>query len=80
MNNENYFEDLFVSMPDYRKIVLLTLLFQNDNDLLQEIGFSERDNNRSNLEFKKCLIEQHEEYIDYVKNKEETFIEKFLNK
>ena len=53
---------------------------KNDKDLLLEIGFSERDIDRLNLEFKNILIEQHEEYLDYVKNKEESVIEKFLNK
>ena len=42
--------------------------------------FCERDNNRLNLEFKNILIEQHEEYFDYVKYEEESIIEKFLNK
>ena len=43
MDNINYFEDLFESIPDYRKIVLLMFLFQDDKNLLREIGFSERD-------------------------------------
>ena len=40
MNNENYFIDMFESIPDYRKIVLLIFLIQNDKNLLTEIGFS----------------------------------------
>ena len=36
-------------------------LIKNDKDLLLEIGFSERDINRLNLEFKNILKEQHEE-------------------
>ena len=43
MDNVNYFKDLFESIPDYRKIVLLMFLFQDDKNLLREIGFSERD-------------------------------------
>ena len=76
----NYFKDLFESIPDYKKIVLLISLIQNDENLLHEIGFSERDINHLILEFKKSLIDQHEEYLDYVKNKEESILEKFLNK
>ena len=53
MNNGKYFKDLFESITDYRKIVLIIFLFQNDKDLLREVGFSERDINRLNLEFKK---------------------------
>ena len=80
MDNSNYFRDLFESIIDYRKIVLLIFLIQNDKDLLREIGFSERNINRLNLEFKNFLLEQHEEYLDYIKNEEESVIEKFLNK
>ena len=39
MNNENYFEDLLQSIPDYRKIVLLVFLIQNDIDLITKCGF-----------------------------------------
>ena len=80
MMNPIFFKDIFESIPDYRKIVLLILLIQNDKDLLPEIGFSERDINHLNLELKNVLIEQHEEYLDYIKNEEESIIEKILNK
>ena len=33
-----------------------------------------------NLEFKNILLEQNEEYLDYIKNEEESILEKFLNK
>ena len=76
----NYFKDIFESIPDYRKIVFLIFLIQNDKNLLKEIGFSERDINLLNLEFKNILLEGYEEYLDYIKNEEESVIEKFLNK
>ena len=79
MNNSNYFTDNFGSKPDYRKTVLFLFLFKNDKNLLLEIGFSERDFNRLNLEFKNNLIEQRDEYLDYVKNEEESCIERLLN-
>ena len=63
MNNENYFKDLFESIRDSRKIVLLKFLFQNDKNLLTEIGSSKNDINRSNLELKKILLEQNENYL-----------------
>ena len=44
------------------------------------IGFSERDINRLNLEFRNFLLEQHEEYLDYIKKEEESVIEKTFNK
>ena len=62
MNNSNYFRDLFESIPDYRKIVLLIFLIQNDKNLLKEIGFSENDINLLNLEFKNILLEEYENY------------------
>ena len=80
MNYENYFKDIFESIPDYRKIVLLKFLIQNDKNLLKEIGFNERDVNLLNLEFKNILLEGSEEYLDYIKNEEESVIENFLNK
>ena len=71
---------MFESIEDYRKIVLLIYIFQNDENLLREIGFSERDNYRLNLEYKNIIIEQREEYLAYVKNEEESHIEKILSK
>ena len=58
MDNSNYFRDIFESIPDYGKIVLLKFFFQNDEALLRDVGFSGRDINRSNLDYKNNLIEQ----------------------
>ena len=79
MNNINYFKDIIESIPDYRKVVLLIFLIQNDKNLLKEIGFSKNDINRLSIEFKNILIEQHEEWLDYIKNEEESIIEKLLD-
>ena len=67
MNYENYFKDMFESITDYRKIVLLMFLIKNDNDLLTECGFLKDDITRLNLEFKDILMEQNEEYLNYIK-------------
>ena len=80
MNNENYFKELFESIQDYRKIALLIFLIQNDKNLLKEIGFSQHNINLLNLEFKNILLEEFENYLDYIKNEEESILEKFLNK
>ena len=80
MINSKYFRDIFGSILDYKKIVLLWFLIKIDKDLLLEIGFSERDINHLNSELKNILIEQHEDYLKYVKNEEESVHEKFLNK
>ena len=79
MNNVNYFKDIFESIQDYKKIVLLIFLIQNDKNLLHEVGFSQRDINRLSLEFKNILLEEFEEYLSYIKNEEESVLEKFLN-
>ena len=80
MNNENYFKDIFESIPNYRKVVLLIFLIQNDQNLLKEIGFAKADINNLNLEFKNILLEEFENYLDYIKDQEESILEKFLNK
>ena len=78
--NKNYFKDIFESIKDYKKIVLLIFLIQNDKNLLKEIGFSKNDINLLNLEFKNILIEEFENYLDYIKDQEESIIERILNK
>ena len=80
MNYENYFRDLFESIEDFRKIVLIILFIKKDNSLLDEIGSSGRNITRLNLEFKNILTEQHEQYLDYIKNAEESIFEMILNK
>ena len=80
MNNINYFQDLFESIHDYRKIVLLMFLIKDYKTLLKEIGFSKNDINHLSLEVKNILLEEYEENLDYVKNEEESVIERFLNK
>ena len=51
MNNVNCFTDLFESIPGYKKIVLIIFLFQNDKNLLKEVGFSKNDINRLSIDF-----------------------------
>ena len=75
-----YFRELFESIPDYKKIVLLIFLIQNDKNLLNEIGFSKNGINILNLEFKNILLEEFENYLDYIKDQEDSILEKFLNK
>ena len=38
MDNIKYFKDLFESILDYREIVLLVFLIENDVDLIIECG------------------------------------------
>ena len=78
--NDNYFKDSFESIQDYKKIFLLIFLIQNDKNLLNEVGFSKNDINRLNIEFKNILLEEFENYLEYIKDQEESILEKFLNK
>ena len=80
MNNSNYFKDIFESIHDYKKIVILKFLIQNDKKLLEEIGFSKNNINQLPIEFKNILLEELEGYLSYIKNIEESIIEKFLIK
>ena len=78
MDNEKYFKDIFESIHDYKKIVLIKFLIQNDKNLLKEIRFSKNDISLLNFEFKKILIEGHEDYLSYIKNEEESIVERIL--
>ena len=80
MNYENYIKESFESITDYRKIISIIFLIINDRNLLREIGFNKNDNIGLSLEFKKILIDQHEEYLDFVRNEDESSIEKIFNK
>ena len=80
MNNINYFKDIFESIHDYKKIVLLIFLIQNNKDLLKEIGFNENDINLLNKDFKNILMSQNDDLLSYIKNQEESIIEKVFLK
>ena len=67
MDYDNYFKDMFESIPDYRKKVLNMFLFKNNNDLLKECGLLKIDNIPSNKDFKTILMEQNEDYLGYIK-------------
>ena len=47
---------------------------------MKKVGCSETVNTRLNLELKTLLLEQHEDYLDYVKTEEESTVETFLNR
>ena len=80
MDNVNYFKDFFESVPDYRKIVLWMFLIKDDKNLLKDVGFSNDDINQLSFYFKNVLLEEYENYLEYIKNEEESRIGRFLNK
>ena len=80
MNLVIYFTHLFESIPDYKKIVLLIFLIKNYVNFLYECWNLKRDNNFLYKEYKSILLELNEEFLDHIKNEEESVIQKFLNK
>ena len=78
MKNVNSFEVLFESITDYKKLLIVSI--KDDKKLSHEIGSRERDVNRLNVELKEILLEQHENYLEFVKDPEESIIEKILKK
>ena len=67
MDNENYFKEIFESIHEYKKIVLLIFLIQKDKNLLKEIGVSKNNINHLSIEFKNILLEEFEDYLSYIK-------------
>ena len=55
-------------------------LIKNDVNLLYECGFLKGDINFLSKEFKNILLELNEDYLNHIKNQEESIIEKILNK
>ena len=80
MINVNYFTDLFESIPEYKKILVLMFLIKNDVNFLYECGFLKGVINFLYKEFKNLLLELNEDYLDLNKNQGESVLEKFLNK
>ena len=80
MKYGNSCKDMFESILDYRKIVLLKFLIQNDDDIITDCGFLRKDINSLNDEIENNLREQNEKYLDYIKNEEEAVLKRFPDK
>ena len=78
MNHLNFFKDMFVSIQDFSKILLIMFFFKNEGDLLHESVYLKKDNNRLRLQNKKVSMEQNDDYLDYIKNQEKSIIEEIL--
>ena len=77
MEDIKYFEDLFKSIPDYKKIVLLCFIIKQDINLLREFGMSENFINELYKQFKKIAENDIDEYNYHIKNLEESILERF---
>ena len=81
MKYENFLKKNFETIPHCRKIVIFIFLNKNNDDLLKERGgFLKSDINRMNKKSKNSLMEQNEEYLEYLKIEEESIIKKTLKK
>ena len=63
MDHVIYFSDLFKSIPDCRKIVLLMFLSKNNVALSNECGFIKSDINRLCTEFRNVLMEKRRKIL-----------------
>ena len=54
----------------------MLFLIKNDIDLLNECGFLKNDNNCFYLELKNTLMEEIDEYLHGIKNRDESLIER----
>ena len=54
-------------------------LIKNDVNFSYDCGFIKGDINFLYKEFENILLELNEEYLDHIKNQEESILEKFLN-
>ena len=79
MDHVNYIKKIFESVEDFRKNVLI-LFFLNDKEFLTDCGFLKNDFDSVNKEFGFFLIEQMEDYLEYIKNEEECSNKRILNK
>ena len=77
MDNSEYFKDIIESIHDYKIIVMLLFLIQNDKNLLKEVGFSKK-NNQLSVEFKKILFEEFDDYLSYIKKRRRIYYRKIF--
>ena len=61
-------------------IDLVMFLIKNDVKFLYECGFLKGDINFPYKEFNINLLELNEDFIEHIKNEDESILQKFLNK
>ena len=74
-----YFKDMFESIPNYRKIILLCFIIKRDDVLLREFGLSDDFIKKLYDDCKQIMISDMDQYFSHIKNLEESIIEKILN-
>ena len=74
------FKNMFESIPEFRKIVLLLFLVKIDVGLITECGFLKTDFICLCEKFNLTSLEQNKDYLGYKKSEKESFVEKILDK
>ena len=80
MEDINYFKDMFESIPNYRKIILLCFIIKRDDVILREFGLSDDFIEKLYNGCKQIMISDMDQYFSHIKNLEESIIEKILIK
>ena len=80
MEDINCFKDLFESIHEYRKVVLLMFFIKNDSDFLREFGLSDDFIEKLYNECKQIMDDEMGDYFSHIEILEERILEKFLNK
>ena len=80
MEDINYFKDMFESIPNYRKIILLCFIIKRDDVILREFGLSDDFIEKLYNDCKQIMISDMDQYFSHIKNLEESIIEKILIK
>ena len=76
MYHTKYSKDVSLSIAVYRKLLLLLFLIKTDVEFSNECGFLKSDTNRLCKGFKRTIIEQNQNYFDYIKTEQESIVEK----
>ena len=78
MEDINYFKDMLESIPNYRKIILLTFIIKRDDVMLKEFGLSDDFIEKLYNECKQIIISDMDQYYSHIKNLEQSIIENIL--
>ena len=79
LSNITITHSVFESIPDCRKEVILLCIIKNDDDLIHECGFLNKEIDRLCLQFQKNIGTKWR-IFDYFKNDEKANLEKILSK
>ena len=74
MEDINYFKDMFESIHDYKKIILLCFINKRDDTMLKEFGLSDDFIEKLYNDCKQIMESDMDEYFSHIKNLEESIL------